>query len=251
VISTRIKRQINRVLRTFGYTLSRYTPGRDWLGDVKYFLKDRPTPLILDVGANRGQSVDQFKKAFPGAIIHSFEPSPTTYAMLSSHCKGIPNTSTWNYGVGSQPGSMPLLENTDSEMSSFLEPSEFAFEKGRTKQVTQVKVVTLDAFTAEHGMDFVDLLKVDTQGFELEVFKGATRLMNENKIALLLFEFNFSDMYKGQPSFHAVYDFLHHHNFSLVTFYQLFYQKKLVSWTDMLFINRDFYRDRVEQDPAW
>lgn len=100
-------------------------------------------------------------------------------------------------------------------------------------------------------IDFIHLLKVDTQGFEFEVFQGAERLMNENKIALLYFEFNFSDMYKGLPSFHTVHDFLLRHNFSLVTIYQLFYQKKPVSWTDMQFINSNFYRQRAEQDPTW
>lgn len=251
MLSKRIKSKINRVFHTFGYTISRFTPGRDYLEDVKFFLQGQPRPMIFDVGANRGQSVDRFRAAFPEAVVHSFEPSPSTFSILEQHCRGKSGVHTWNYGVGSAPGTLPLLENTDPEMTSFLEPSEFAFEKGHVKQTTNVEVVTLDSFAASHGIDFIHLLKVDTQGFEFEVFKGAERLMCENKIALLYFEFNFSDMYKGLPSFHTVYDFLLNHNFSLVTFYRLFYQKKLVSWTDLLFINRDFYRQRAEQDPTW
>ena len=251
VLSKSFKSQINRVFRTFGYRISRYTPGRDYLQDIKYFLEGRSRPMIFDVGANIGQSVDRYKAEFPQSEIHSFEPSPTTFKKLKEHCRAIPGTHPWNYGVGSQPGVLPLMENTDPEMTSFLEPSSFAPEKGTLKQTTNVDVITLDAFSAEQRIDMIHLLKVDTQGFEFEVFKGAERLMQENKIALLYFEFNFSDMYKGLPSFHTVYDFLLSHNFSLVTFYQMFYQKKLVSWTDMLFINRDFYSKRAAQDPNW
>ncbi|MGD9632745.1 MAG: FkbM family methyltransferase [Pirellulales bacterium] len=246
-----IKDQINRVLRKFGYKISRFEPGRDSLGDIQYFLEGEARPTIFDVGANKGQSVDRFKAAFPASIIHSFEPSPSTYAILTKHCQGLADVQAWNYGVGSQPGTLPLLENTDGEMTSFLEPGEFALEKGHVMQTTNVEVVTLDDFAAKHGIEFVHLLKVDTQGFEFEVFKGAQRLMRENKIALLYFEFNFTDMYKGQPALHTVFDFLSAHNFMLVTFYRQFYQKRLLSWTDLLFVNRDFYHRRAERNPNW
>jgi len=105
----------------------------------------------------------------------------------------------------------------------------------------------LDSFAIKHDIDFIHILKSDAQGFDFEVLKGASDLMEENRIALIYFEFIFSDMYKNLPSFHEVFRYLCERNYSLVTFYESHFQEELVSWTDVLFINREFYRSRVEQ----
>jgi len=74
--------------------------------------------------------------------------------------------------------------------------------------------------------------------------------MEEDRIALIYFEFIFSDMYENLPSFHDVFRYLCELNYSLVTFYESHFQEELVSWTDALFINREFNRRRVEQRRA-
>ena len=241
-----LQRTIRQLLRKAGYDVTRYRPdcrGRYPMEDMKFFLNGQNSPLILDVGAKTGQSVDSFTKAFPDAHLHSFEPSPTTYQRLRKHCSALQRVTMWNCGVGSRPGTLPFIENSSSTMSSFLAPS--AFSWGKIERTTEVEVVTLDSFASNQGIEFVHVLKSDTQGYDLEVFKGATDLMKANKIALVYFEIILSDMYKGLPSFDDVIRFLLQHNFSLVTFYESHFQKNLVSWTDALFINREFYQRRV------
>lgn len=201
--------------------------------------------MVFDVGANVGQSVDRFRKSFPMSCIHSFEPSPSTYKKLRTHCKNTPGVKTWNFGVGSTDTTLALSENSHSNMSSFLLPGETCW--GEVIKTTDVKVVSLDSFARDQQIEFIHVLKSDTQGYDFEVFKGATQLMAENRIGLIYFEFTFSDMYKNSPSFDEVFRFLSERNFVLVAFYKQHFQDELVSWTDALFISREFNRKRVEQ----
>ena len=244
-----IKNTIRRLIRLSGFDIVRL--GKNNIGvdpfiDMQRFLKAYKEPVIIDVGANVGQSVDRFIEAFPMSSIHSFEPSPSTYEQLKTHCKDIPSVRTWNYGVGSRDTTLALQENDHPDMSSFLTPSHLSW--GKIVKSTNVQVITLDSFSREQKIEFIHILKSDTQGYDFEVFKGANQLMKENKIGLIYFEFIFSDMYKNSPHFHDVFRFLLENNFALVTFYEPHFQNNLLSWTDVLFINRDYNRKRVERD---
>lgn len=238
-----IRHAIHKSFRTFGYQLTRARgPGFDPLHDMRQFLPQVDRPVIFDVGANQGQSVDSFRQVFPQATIHSFEPSPSTFQILQQNCQSLARVSTWNNGVGSREGVLPFIENTHSYMSSFLPPGETAW--GEIARTTDVPVITLDAFATQHGVDYLHILKSDTQGYDLEVFRGATELMRDNRIGLIYFEIIFSQMYHGMPGFDETFRFLLGHNFQLVTFYRPHFQNDLVSWTDALFINRKLYEQR-------
>ena len=242
-----IKKTIRRLVRRCGFDIRcrRNGIGIDPFADMQLFLKGQKEPVIFDVGANVGQSVDRFREAFPAPTIHSFEPSPSTYETLKTHCYELPGVRTWNYGVGSRNTTLAFQENEHSNMSSFLTPSEFCW--GKVVRTTDVQVVTLDSFSREQKTEFIHILKSDTQGYDFEVFKGASELMKENRIGLIYFEFIFSDMYKDLPPFHDVFGYLSENGFALVTLYDSHFQKELVSWTDALFINRDYNLKRVEQ----
>ena len=71
--------------------------------------------------------------------------------------------------------------------------------------------------------------------------------MQQNRIGLVYFEFTFSELYKDLPTFHEMFHYLTGHNFSFVSFYQTFYQRGLLSWTDLLFINNDYNRQLNER----
>src|ERR1700722_3433811 len=228
------------LVRKSGFDIVRYPPqSRDPFEDMAFFLANTERPTVFDVGANVGQSVKKFRHSMPECVIHSFEPSPRTYGRLRETCAGIQGVSTWNCGVGATNGQMPLLENVESDMTSVLEPSEFAW--GHADKTTMVDLVTLDDFSAKNGIDYIHILKSDTQGYEFEVFSGARRLMAENKIGLIYFEVIFSDMYKGTRPFDEILKLLFEHGFLLVSFYTPHFQKNLLSWTDVLFINSRYY----------
>jgi hypothetical protein len=87
----------------------------------------------------------------------------------------------------------------------------------------------------------VDILKSDTQGYDLEVFKGAEQAMHRQQIGLVYFEFIFSDMYKKLPAFDEVFRHLIDRDFALVSIYEFHHQNRLAGWCDALFVNKTYY----------
>jgi FkbM family methyltransferase len=240
-----IKEVIRGLARRAGYSITNAAVSRVGINpmwDMRLFLKNCASPVIIDVGANTGQTVVTFKQAFPDSSIYSFEPSPATYKKLVENCKDTVSVKTWNVGVGSREASLELMEYDRSDMTSFLPPDNLSWAKpiGATK----VPVITLDSFAHEHALDFIHVLKSDTQGYDFEVLKGADRLMQENRIGLVFFEFIFGDMYQGLPKFDEVFRFLSERNFQLVTFYEPRLEYDVICWTEFLFVNRAFNDSR-------
>lgn len=235
-----MKEAIRSLLTRLGYQVRNTASlGISPFADMRRFVPAGKDGLILDVGANVGQSVGRFRKAFPGAVIHSFEPSQETFRQLSRNVATDKRVFAWNFAMGASPGKQTFLENTNPDMSSFLGPSTTSW--GEVKQESVVEVTTIDLFLETNHIAHVDILKSDTQGYELEVFKGAEQAFGANRIGLVYFEFIFSDMYKELPGFDEVFRYLIDRNFSLVAVYDFHYQNRLASFADVLFVNRDYY----------
>ena len=133
-------------------------------------------------------------------------------------------------------------------MSSFLELGADAW--GDIEKTTMVDVVTVDSFCRDRNIGTIDILKSDTQGYDLEVFKGCRRMIEENRIRMVYSEVTFSNHYRGQPSFDEVFRFLLDRRFALVAFYTFHFQERLAGWTDALFINREFHRTSMRASVA-
>jgi FkbM family methyltransferase len=205
---------------------------RDPYRDAKRLLTV-PSPVIFDVGAHVGQTVTRLLKTFPTSSIHSFEPSRTSYDRLHAAHAGKPNVRLNNFGLAASAGTHDFFENEKSYMSSLMPPGPDAC--GRVTK-NQVQISTIDSYCTEHGVERIDLLKSDTEGADLEVFKGARRMFEENRINLVLTEIHFSHIYSGAPRFDELFGFLADHSFEIVTFYQFFSQPDRVAYTDALFV---------------
>ena len=207
--------------------------GKDPLLDMARRLKNNE-PVIFDVGANIGQSIERFKKIFPSSLMYSFEPSARPFIRLKEVATQYSGVNVFQTALGSSKGTLTLYENSSSDMNSFLEMG--AGGSGKIVGEAKVQVQTIDSFCAENNIDYIDILKIDAQGFDFEVIKGAKEMIVAGKIRLLYFEIIFSDMYKNVPRFSEVYDFLLDHGFVLVSLYEFHYQKGLEGWTDGLFM---------------
>jgi FkbM family methyltransferase len=205
------------------------------VADVKRYIT-KADPIIVDVGANVGQTVFRYMDAYPNATIHSFEASPSTFESLKKNTSGLENVLIWNCGLGSTEGAMTLNENENPAFSSFLNLGGDGV--GRVARTTDVSVRTLDAYCREHQIASIDLLKSDTQGFEHQVFRGAKALLNAGAIKLVLFEVIFSQLYRHTPQFTQVFEPLLEAGYELVTFYPMTMLGKKAGWTDALFVHR-------------
>jgi FkbM family methyltransferase len=191
-------------------------------------------PVVFDVGANRGQTIAQFRRAFARPVIHAFEPARETFAELQRRCASIPDLVLNDAALGARAESRTFVESDDSEMSSLLEPSADAW--GEIKNRYEVDVITLDDYCESRRIGRIDILKTDTQGFDMQVLVGAERLLRASAVHLIYTEVIFSDMYRGLPRFDETYAFLADRGFKLVSFYDFYYQNGRASWTDALFI---------------
>src|SRR3954471_6435418 len=190
-----IRSGLRELIRYSGHDPSGGKPerrGEDLAADLKGFVAD--PKVIFDVGANKGQSARYYLENFPDCQVHAFEPVAELFQDLSAAMEGERSVTLNNVAVGATPGPHRFLVNSDFYMSSFLEPGPQAW--GAVTRETTVEVVTLDDYCARKGIESIDVLKSDTQGYDLEVLKGARGLMEAGRIGLILVEIIFAELYK-------------------------------------------------------
>lgn len=243
VLDGRVGSLARRGIARLGLKIQRCPPratGIDAFQDMKGLIGAEARPLVIDVGAHVGQTVHRFKEVLPSSEIHSFEPSPATYRELTHRVARYSDVHTIPSGLGAEVGEAMLLENDHSDMSSFLRPGRLAW--GRITQETRARVDTLDAYSAAHDLRPIEVLKTDTQGFDLEVLKGARRLMQAGRVHMIYMEIIFSEQYEGVPSYDETFLFMKEHGFKMVSLYGFCYQEGLASWCNALFVYPEFNR---------
>lgn len=236
-----LKSLIQSSARTLGYEIRKFPKngiGGDPHRDIAQLVLPKSSHVVFDVGANFGTTIDAFRKSLARPTIHAFEPAPQTFRELQRTHGNTQGVHLNIFALGSKTSTQTLIENTLPEMSSFLEPS--ATSWGKIKQRTKVTIRTIDEYCAEHGIAEIDILKSDAQGYDLEVIKGSKKMLSRDGIHLIYLEIILSEMYKNLPRLDQIFGFLFDYGFSLVTFYEFYYQNNRASWTDALFINERF-----------
>jgi FkbM family methyltransferase len=157
---------------------------------------------IVDVGAYRGDFAAAALAAFPGSSALLFEPGPSKAAALRERYRGNPAVRVFEVALGDERGDAPLHEREESATDSLLPFAEAAEETTHL-----VRVRRLDEVLDEEGVPSVDLVKVDTQGYDLRVLRGAAETLARCHPALLV-EAIFTPLYRGQASFDELLSFL-------------------------------------------
>lgn len=235
-----LRSTVRRTFNSLGYDVRKVSGnlGQNAFFDMRALSGQRPGVVAADVGANVGQTVHRLRASLDAPVIHAFEPGPSTFAELERRTAGVPDLHLVNCALGSEPGMLELNENTNSDMSSFLKIGTDGWGDVRAK--TPVDVLTLDDYCEEHSVEHLDLLKTDTQGYDLEVLKGASGLLAASRIHLVFIEINLNDAYEGLPRVDAIFGFMLDHGFHLVSFYNFHHQNDRASWADALFICPNF-----------
>jgi FkbM family methyltransferase len=148
-------------------------------------------PTVVDVGANVGDYSSMVLEARKYARVFAFEPHPETFKRLTARLSAGNFVAT-NAACGGVPGKLLLYDHLDgsgTEHASLL-PGVIESIHGDKSIKHEVEVTTLDQFAADRGIAHIDLLKIDTEGTELEVLKGACNLLREGRIRAIQFEFN-------------------------------------------------------------
>ena len=175
-VRTLLKRAIHGLT---GLHITRTLPfGTDQFQDLRTYFPDHHFRTIFDVGANRGQSAVQMRSHFPHATIHCFEPIGATYRELIGSTKHL-DVHCHQIAFGATEAEMEIGLKANTEMNSLREP---VVDPASSEKI---RVTTLSAFCASNAIDTIDLLKVDTEGFDLEVLKGARTLLAREAIGFI------------------------------------------------------------------
>lgn len=159
-------------------------------GALQFVAKQLPAAaVVFDVGANQGDYTLLLAKLMPEATILSFEPSSRTFAMLQEKVKDLKQIRSFHLGLSNSEVEINLYSNQDgSGLASVhqrrLDHFGIAFDQSET-----VRMRTLDGFCDEQKIDRIDFLKLDVEGHELEVLKGAAARLESDRIAVIQFEF--------------------------------------------------------------
>lgn len=210
--------------------------GRDAWSDAQR-LAGTSAPVVIDVGANAGQSVGRFRERFARPTIHAFEPG-LAFDRLASATRGLSGVTIRHAAVGAAPGRAVLVENTDPVMSSLYEPAADCW--GEVLARRTVDVVTLDGYCRAHGIDRIDVLKTDTQGHDLDVLRGAAELISRGAVHLVLTELIFADLYRDSPRFDRLLTHLLDAGFRVVGLYDFGFQHDRAAWCDALMVHPGF-----------
>jgi len=195
--------------------------------------------VFFDIGANQGQTINKMNNHYPDAKIYAFEPSKNCFNFLKENFENT-NLSFHNLALGSNCGNLEFNEYSWSALNSFLKR---AYGSAKILETYLVEVTTIDEFCKNNLISYINLLKTDTEGYELNVLKGASLMMEQNRIQFVYVEIFFNENYVGQSSFGDIYNFLLENRFELVRFYDVLYTDNgLASKTDALFINKNFIR---------
>lgn len=175
-------------------------------------------PLTLvDVGARWG-ALDFWTLFGDKARIYCFEADVEEAARLNSENKS-PYVEFLPYAVASEPGEVEVVITEGPGCSSIYEPVRALYERYpgcammRPARSLTAKSTTLDRFLGDRGVTKIDALKLDTQGSELDILKGAERLIRD--CVFLNIEIEFNPLYEGQSLFCDVDRFLRDRGFVL------------------------------------
>jgi len=224
-----MKNFIQKIINLFGYKMMKIksTDATDLDGLTKSLIT-KSEPVIFDVGANKGQSITRYKKLFQNPTIHSFEPNIDEVNILRQKYINDKNLHLNSVAVGDKKGNLEFNIYANSKHSSFrnLIPNTTWIkkrskilkvdDKNYTTKKVNAKIITLDDYVDEKNLKNIDILKIDTQGFEDKVLLGAQNLLKNNKIKLIQLELIFSEIYENPLNIYDVEKTLIPNNYKLL-----------------------------------
>ncbi len=184
---------------------------------------------IIDIGANKGQSIDFFLTINPKAKIDSFEPNKKLFKLLQKKFKRNHDIQLHNIGVSNFKGELEFHENVMDETSTFEDlnfESQYLKRKAKmlgvakenlTADIYKVDVIRLSDFLENQTSVFFDILKIDVEGHELQCLEGLfNQTLETIPVRLIQLESHNDDMYMKHNQQQSIETLLYHQNFHKV-----------------------------------
>jgi FkbM family methyltransferase len=148
--------------------------------------------IIFDVGANKGKYTKKLIKYCPNSQYYCFEPNKNTFKELKYKLNKYSNINLYNLGLGEKEA-LDFLYSPTNDINSTLSSNNNIFNDS-IKQ--EVKNTTIDNFLHDNNINQIDFLKIDTEGTEIDILKGAKNSIKNKKVNIIQFEFNEMNIFK-------------------------------------------------------
>ncbi len=206
--------------------------------------------IIFDIGANDGSSIKRFQKRFPGSNIYSFEPTEFLFNKIKANVRSD-EIKIYNKAVGDIDGQKDFFQYGYHEVNSFypmIENSKYKYQRTKNEEdrekVSKVEVTTLDTFVKKNKITEIDLLKIDTQGSEADVLKGAESLLNSKKINVIELEHIIGIAHDLENSFFRLEELLVKNDYKLIAIENA---DNIISFsnfqTDLIYVKKSIFKE--------
>lgn len=216
----RLKRRIRerRSLRLGLRSRDPFVIMRELIGD--------DAPVIFDVGAHVGVVAARFRRLFPRAVIHCFEPFPESFDRLRNAASQLRPIELHALALAAREGEAAFSVNVNPATNSLLASDAsgavyWRRDTPRTRDRLTVRTTTLDAFCEEQGIGRIDILKMDVQGGEYDVLLGAPELLARQAVGLVYLELITAPTYVGQHRIGEYLDLFDGAGYELFDFFNL------------------------------
>ena len=240
-----LKKIISKFFKIFGFQIRKFPHKSLNVKEPHYhfrkMLSKIKSPVIFDIGAYRGDTVSLFNVSFPTSNIHAFEPFDESFEYLKNRFNNKDNITVNNKAIGSSISnnqSMYITKNSGS--SSLLKPEKNAniLWEGNPlefKKKVNVKTTTIDLYCKNNNIKNIHLLKIDVQGSELDVLKGAEQILKDGRVKLIFTEISIAPNYKEQTDLDVLINYLKKYNFQIFNFFKMKHNNGRLIECDVLF----------------
>jgi len=244
MVAGSLKLFIQSIANRAGYQIRRLDRGvdlHDALTEQRRLLGPA-VRTIFEVGAADGRDAAQYAAWYPQADVYAFEPVPESFESLMKFAEDHPNLHGFQCALSDSQGIARFNLGNWVDASSLLK----ARNTGATfdayqasSRAIEVTTETIDAFCLSHDISHIDLLKMDTQGAELLVFKGAERMLETGSIDIIYTEMQFAELYEGAALADQIIGRLGGHGYRLHNLYDPHHnQRGELCWGDAIFVRR-------------
>ena len=225
--------------------------------NVLKLLVNEEEPIIFDIGANNGTSLKQFKEYWPKSKVHCFEPQNSCWETLQNSANQYSDNSVFINRVAAgekESSSINFYTHDISDGLSGFYPvnldskDSISLKDAKDKELfndysesfnhrSSVPMIRLENYILNEKIESINLLKIDTQGYEPQVLSGLGQMLQ--KIDVVISELIFYDYYDKKLSFSDLEKFLLPAGFSL---YDISHISKnpmngRTDWVDVIYIN--------------
>lgn len=198
-------------------------PEQGLAGDLQRLFPDGVT-TVFDVGAYVGEFAALVHEVFPTARVWCFEPFVESYERIRHQFAGADWLVARNVGLSDRSRTAELIVGARPKTNSLVSPvvTNGAFESGRPR--VPVQLTTLSECTAEllgASDPHLSIVKIDTEGHDLQVLRGGEELLRHGAIEALHVEVMFIEHFKGAPGFIEISSYLQQFGYRLFSLYDL------------------------------